>query len=56
MDDSLKLKNLIPNFTWDLVATSHDPKMVIFNFLSYELSYRDKDLPSKGLCFAIPSK
>ena len=32
-----KLKNLIPNFTWDLVATSSDdPEKVIFNFSSYE--------------------
>ena len=44
-----KLKNLIPNFTWDLVATSsHDPEKVIFNFSSYELSSSDKDLLSKG--------
>ena len=48
-----KLKNLIPNFTWDLVATSsHDPG-VIFNFSSYELSSSDKDRLSKGLRFAI---
>ena len=48
-----KLKNLIPNFTWDLVATSsHDPG-VIFNFSSYKLSSSDKDRLSKGLCFAI---
>ena len=52
-----KLKNLIPNFTWDLVATSsHDPEKVIFNFSSYELSSSDKDLFSKGLRFAIPPK
>ena len=32
----IKLKNLIPNFTWDLLATSsHDPKKVIINFSSY---------------------
>ena len=32
----LKLKNFIPNFTWDLLATSsHDPKKVIINFSSY---------------------
>ena len=48
-----KLKNLIPNFTWDLVATSsHDPG-VIFNFSSYELSSSDKDRLSKGLRFGI---
>ena len=52
-----KLKNLIPNFTWHLVAiSSHDPKKVIFNFSSYELSSSDKDLLSKGLRFAIPPK
>ena len=52
-----KLKNLIPNFTRDLVAsTSHDPENVIFVFLSYELSSSDKDLLSKELRFAIPHK
>ena len=52
-----KLKNLIPNFTWDLVATSsHDPEKVIFNFSSSELSSSDKDLFSKGLRFAVPPK
>ena len=52
-----KLKNLIPNFTWDLVATSfHDPEEVIFNLSSYELSSSDKDLLSKGLRLAIPPK
>ena len=52
-----KLKSLIPNFTWDLVATSsHDPEKVIFNFSSYKLSSSDKDLLSKGLRFAIPPK
>ena len=30
-----KLTNLIPKFTWDLVATSsHDPEKVLFNFSS----------------------
>ena len=52
-----RLKNLIPNFTWDLVATSfYNPEKVIFNFSSYELSSSNKDLLSKGLCFAIPHK
>ena len=52
-----KLKDLIPNFTWDLVAiSSHDPEKVIFNFSSYELSSTDEDLLSKGLRFAIPPK
>ena len=60
-----QLKNLIPNFTWDLVATSsHDPQKVIFNFsfrgifnFSFnELSSSDKDLLSKGLRFAIAPK
>ena len=51
-----KLKNLIPNFTRDLVATSHDPEKVIFNFSSCKLSSSDKDLLSKGLRFAIPPK
>ena len=50
-----KLKNLIPNFTWDLVATSsHDPEKVIFNFSSYKLSSSDKDLLSKtSFCYSI---
>ena len=52
-----KLKNLIPNFSWDLIATSsHDPEKVIFNFSSYKLSPSDKRLLSKGLRFAIPPK
>ena len=52
-----ELKNLIPNFTWDLVATSsHDPEKVIFSFSSYKLSSSNKDLPSIGLPFAIPPK
>ena len=38
-----KLKFLIPNFAWDLVAT-----LSIFNFFSKELSYSDKDFLSKG--------
>ena len=52
-----KLKNFIPNFTWDLVATSfHDPEEVIFDLSSYELSSSDKDFLSKGLRLAIPPK
>ena len=52
-----KLKNLILNFTWDLVVTSsHDPQKVIFNFSSYELSSSNKDLLSRGLRFTIPPK
>ena len=52
-----KLKNLIPCFTWDLVATtsSHDPE-VVFNFSSYELPSSNEDLLSKGLRFTIPPK
>ena len=54
----LKLKHIIPDFTWDPIATfSHDPEKVIFNFSSYKLSSSNKDLLSKGLCFTIhPSK
>ena len=52
-----KLKNLIPNFSWDLLATdSHDPDKVISNFSSYELTNSDKKLLSKGLRFAIPPR
>ena len=51
-----KLKNLIPNFSWDMVATSsHDPEKVIFNFSSHELTSSEKHLLSKGLRFAITS-
>ena len=39
-----------------MATSSHDPEKVIFNFSSYELSSSDKDLLSKGLCFAIPTK
>ena len=52
-----KLRNLIPNFTWDLVKkTSHDLNKVIYNFSSYNLNNNDKLLLSKGLQFAIPPK
>ena len=52
-----KLKNLIPNFTRGLVATSsHDPVKVIFYFSSSELSCSDKHLLSEGLRFAIAHK
>ena len=50
-----KLKNLIPNFTWYLVATSsHDPE-VIYNLSFCKLSSSNKDL-FKGLRFAIPPR
>ena len=52
-----KLKNLIPNFSWDMVATSsHDPEKVIFNFSCHELTSSEKHLLSKGLRFAIPPR
>ena len=52
-----KLKNLIPYFSWDMVATSsHDPEKVIFNFSSHELTSSEKHLLSKGLPFAIPTR
>ena len=52
-----KLKNLIPYFSWDSVATiSHDPKKVIFNFSSHELTSHEEKLLSKGLRFAIPPR
>ena len=52
-----KLKNLIPNFTLDFIATSpHGPEKVIFNFSFNKLSSSDKDLFSKGLGFAISPK
>ena len=50
----LKLKNLIPNFVWDLVATSsHDPENFTFNFC---LANCHLDLLSKGLHLAVPPK
>ena len=52
-----KLKNLIPNFYWDLVVTAfYDLEKVVFNFSSYELLSIDKSLHSKKLCFTIPLK
>ena len=52
-----KLKNLVPSFSWDMVATSpHDPEKVIFNFSSHELTFSEKDLLLKGLRFAIPPR
>ena len=52
-----KLKQLIPYFSWDMVATSsHDPEKVIFNFYSHELTSSEKHLLSKGLRFAIPTR
>ena len=52
-----KLKNLISNFSWDLVATSsHDPEKATFNFSSHELTSSEKHLLSKGILFAIPPR
>ena len=51
-----KLKNLIPNFSWDMVATSSRDPEVIFNFSSHELTSSEKYLLSKGLRFAIPPR
>ena len=52
-----KFKNLIPNVTWNLAASSsHDSEKVIFNFSSNKLSSTDKDLLYKGFRFAIPPK
>ena len=51
-----KLKNLIPNCSWDMVATSsHNPE-VIFNLFSHELTSSTKYLLLKGLSFAIPPR
>ena len=52
-----KLKNFIPNFSWDMVATSSpDPEQVIFSFSPHELTSSEKQLLSKGLRFAIPPR
>ena len=51
-----KLKNLIPNCSWDMVGTtSHNPE-VIFSLSSHELMSRGKHLLSKGLRFTIPPR
>ena len=48
-----KLKNLIPSFSWDMVATStHDTEKIFFNFSSQELTSSEKNHLSKGLPFA----
>ena len=50
----LKLKKLIPNFAWDLVATSsHDPENFTFNFCLVNCHL---DLLSIGLHLAVPPK
>ena len=47
-EKELEQIKFLPNFTWDLVATSsHDPEKVITNLSSYKLSSSDKDLLSK---------
>ena len=52
-----KMKNLIPTFSWYIVATySIDPEKVIFNFSSHEQICSEKHLLSKGLRFAIPPR
>ena len=52
-----KLKKLIRNYNWDMVATSsQDPEKVIFNFSSHELISSEKHVLSKGLHFAIPPR
>ena len=42
--DLSKLKNLIPNFSWDVVATSRVPEKIIFNFYFHELTSSEKHL------------
>ena len=55
--EQIKLKSLIPNSSWDMVATSsHDPEKVIYDFSSHEPIFREKHLLSKGLRFAIPPR
>ena len=51
-----KLKNLLPNCSRDMVATSsHNPEF-IFNLSSHELTSSRKYFLSKGLRFAIPPR
>ena len=50
------LKNLLPNCSRDMVATSsHNPEF-IFNLSSHELTSSRKYFLSKGLRFAIPPR
>ena len=37
-------------------TSSLDPKKVIFNFFFHELTYSEKYLSTKGLCFSIPPR
>ena len=46
------MKNLTPNFSWDIVATSSRDPVVIFNFSSHVLTSSEKHLLSNGLHFA----
>ena len=48
-----KLCNLLRNMG-NNSYTCQDPDKVIFNFSSYNLSYHEKIVLSKGLSFAIP--
>ena len=52
-----KLKNLIPNCSWDMVGTtSHNPEVIWIILSSYELTPSGKHLSSKVLRFAIPPR
>ena len=51
------LKALIPNISWELInKKKHDPKQVIYNYSSHQLSSHKENILSKGLKFAIPPK
>ena len=51
------LKALIPNISWEFITKKkHDPKQVIHNYSSHQLSSHKENILSKGLNFAIPSK
>ena len=55
-NQSKKFHNLVLNNSYHNSVTSHNPDMVIFNFLSHALSTTEKSLLSKGLNFTIPPK
>ena len=51
------LKALIPNISWELITKKkRDPKQVIHNYSSHQLSSHKENILSKGLNFAIPPK
>ena len=48
-----KLQNLLKISSNDIFSNSHNPDRVIFNFSSYELTDKEKNVLCKGLNFSI---